>query len=87
METAHSPAGTSHAGPNHPAEDQPGTMVDVMTLMTGAEVVGSAATEVTAFQSSQEAASVLSTGRTQMVSVMVDLRVIVSVGSGQSPQV
>lgn len=58
-----------------------------MTLMTGPEVVGTAGTEVTDSQSSQETASVLSTGRTQMVSVTVDRRVMVVVGSIQSPQV
>lgn len=58
-----------------------------MTLMTGPELVGTAGTEVTDSQSSQETASVLSTGWTQMVSVMVDRRVMVVVGSIQSPQV
>ena len=62
IDMAHCPASTAHEGPNHPAEDQPGTMVDVITLTTGAEVVGATGAAVVDSQSLQLRASVLATG-------------------------
>jgi len=85
IETAQEPDSTAHDGPNHPAEDQPGTMVEVTTLVTGATGLLETAAAVDS-QSSQVGAALV-TGSTYLVLVTVDFIVMVVVGSTQSTQV
>lgn len=87
-DTAHEPGSTAHDGPNHPEADHPGTIVEVKMLVTGA--TGLLVTAALDSQSAQVLASatlLVVTGSTYLVSVTVDFKVTVVVGSTQSTQV